>query len=272
MYCITETLGYPDNPAVILICGAGAHAHFWTNEFCQQIAKEGYFVVRFDHRDTGFSSAVDFKEDPYTVKDLALDVIAIMDAYGIVQAHIVGHSMGGTIAQLLAINYPDRLLSFTSISVATAGQIVTPSKEVMDVLLENKPTQVYEESLEGFMKSWKILNGDYPVDNEIAESYTRELYERSIHPVGVAWNHINCQEGMGDLSNALKKVVVPGLFIHGEKDPLIPVQGGIQTAQKVKNARIEIIPRMGHMIFDNNLQKEIALHLIHHFRSAMKSD
>jgi len=71
----------------------------------------------------------------------------------------------------------------------------------MDALLKNKPTQVYEEILERFMRSWKILNGDFPLDQQMAEAYTREMYERSLHPVGVAWNHIHCQEGIGDLSN-----------------------------------------------------------------------
>lgn len=268
----TETIGCPSDPAVVLICGAGAHARFWTNEFCQQIAKERYFVIRFDHRDIGLSSTVDFKINPYTVKDLALDVIAILDTYGIRQAHVVGHSMGGTVAQLLAINHPSRLLSFTSMSVATVGEVLAPPKEIMDVLLKNKPTQVYEESLEGFIKSWEILNGSFPLDRQMAESYTREMYERSVHPVEVAWNHIQCQEGIGDLSNELKNVIVPALFIHGEEDPLIPVQGGIRTAQAVKSAKIEVIPGMGHMIFDTSLQKKVASHLVHHLHLALKSD
>jgi pimeloyl-ACP methyl ester carboxylesterase/catechol 2,3-dioxygenase-like lactoylglutathione lyase family enzyme len=264
----TETIGNPNNPAVVFICGAGAHAHFWTNEFCQQIATNRYFVIRFDHRDIGFSTAVDFKVDPYTVQNLAEDVISILDAYGIKQAHVVGHSMGGTVAQLLAINYSDRLLSFTSMSVATVGKVLTPSKEIMDALLENQPTQVYEESLEGFMKSWSVLNGDFPLNQEMAESYTKELYHRSLHPVGVAWNHIHCQESLGDLSAKLEKVSTPALFIHGEKDPLIPVEGGIKTAQTVKDAKIKVIPRMGHMIFDSNLQEKIASILVQHFQSA----
>jgi pimeloyl-ACP methyl ester carboxylesterase len=261
----TEGLGNPNAPAVMFVSGAGAHAHFWTDEFCLEIAQEGFFVLRFDHRDTGLSSPVDYKNHPYTVMDLVEDVIAILDAYHIEKANVVGHSMGGIIAQLLAIHHPERLLSFVSMSVATVGESVHPPQEVMEVLLQNNPTQVYEESLDGFMKSWRMLNGDVLLDEDMARAYTKELYERSLHPVGVAWNHIHCQENLGDLSNQLQKVKIPSLFIHGEKDVLMPLQNGIQTAKAVPQAKIEVIPKMGHMIFNRDLQKQIASLLVFSF-------
>lgn len=259
-----ETLGNPKHPAVILIAGAGAHAHFWSDSLCSPLVDAGYFVVRFDHRDTGMSSAVDYDAHPYQVKDLAEDVLAIMNALQFEKAHVVGHSMGGTIAQYLAIHHPERLNSYASLSVATVGN-QPPSEEVMATLMENQPTQNFQESLPGFMRSWVLLNGDLPVDQEMAESYTRELYERSIHPVGVAWNHIHAQEKGEDYAKGLQSVKVPGLFIHGEKDPLIPVEGGIRTAQAAPHAKLEIIPGMGHMIFDENLQKRLASLLLSHF-------
>jgi pimeloyl-ACP methyl ester carboxylesterase len=151
------------------------HAHFWTDPFCNTLMREGYYVIRFDHRDSGLSSAVDFEKEPYSVVNLAEDVIAILNALCIKKAHIVGHSMGGTIAQLLAISHPDRCISCTSISVSVLGVPVVPSKEVMAVLLENKPTQNFEESFDGFMKSWSILNGEFPLDFEMAKEYTKEL-------------------------------------------------------------------------------------------------
>ena len=168
-----ESIGDPSRTPVVLIAGAGAHAHFWTNEFCEKIASAGYFVVRFDHRDTGYSSAVDYEKNPYTVFDLVSDVLSILDFFQITKAHIVGHSMGGMITQLLACRHPDRVASFVSMSVATVGPITHSSKEIMKVLLENNPTQNFEESLDGFMRSWKILNGDVPFDAEMAEAYTR---------------------------------------------------------------------------------------------------
>ncbi len=101
----TESFGNQCHHVIVLISGAGATARFWSNDFCEQIVEAGYYVIRFDHRDQGLSSAVNYEHYPYTVKELAGDVIAILDAYHIQQAHIVGHSMGGTIAQLLAIYF-----------------------------------------------------------------------------------------------------------------------------------------------------------------------
>ena len=263
----TESFGDVRNPTIVFISGAGASSRFWTDAFIKQIVDFGYFVIRFDHRDSGLSSAVDFEKNPYTVLNLAKDVIAILDAYNIEKAHVVGHSMGGTIVQLLAIHYPQRVLSITSMSVGTVGEVAAPSQETMDVLLENKPTQNFEESLPGFMESWKLLNGNFEVDQELATEYTKDLYERSNHPVGVARNHIKAQEEFTDLSVQLKSIVVPAFFIHGQEDLLIPVQAGIATAKVVSNAKIDVIPDMGHMIFNRELEQNLANILILNFKS-----
>jgi len=265
-----ETFGPPSLPSVLLISGAGASARFWTDDMCERIASGGYYVVRFDHRDTGLSSHVDWEKSPYTVIDLSRDALAILDHLKIQRAHIVGHSMGGTVAQLTAIRHPGRVLSYTSISAATAGEKAHPSEEIMAALMENQPTQNAEESLEGFMRSWRILNGDMPLDQELAREYTKDLYHRSIHEIGVAWNHIRAQENIGDLSRELSQISVPGLFIHGEKDPLIPVEGGVATANAASNASIKIIPKMGHMIFHRGLQEDLADHLLQHFHESRK--
>jgi pimeloyl-ACP methyl ester carboxylesterase len=152
-------------------------------------------------------------------------------------------------------------------SVGTVGNIGTPPKEIMDVLLENKPTQQFAESLAGFMRSWRVLNGDFPLDEQMAADYTKDLYERSQHPVGVAWSHIKAQEGFHDLAAQLASITVPAFFIHGEKDPLIPVAAGIATAHAVPNAKMAVIPGMGHMIFNHDLENTIANMLIENFKS-----
>jgi pimeloyl-ACP methyl ester carboxylesterase len=263
-----ETLGHPLNPAVVLIAGAGAHAHFWTDQFCHALTEAGHYVIRFDHRDCCLSSAVDFTNTPYSVADLAEDVTAIMDAFHIKKAHAVGHSMGGTIAQLLAILHPERLLSFTSISVAPIGNVSTVSDETMATLLENKPTQNFEKSLEGFMRSWSLLNGEFPLDIQMAEEYTRELYTRSIHPVGVAWNHIHCQERMPPIPNRLSEMPVRGLFLYGSKDCLCPPQP--HWRYDTQRLTTTIIPKMGHMMFHKELQQQIAHILLAHFAQSEK--
>lgn len=258
-----EAIGSPSNPTVMLISGAGAHAHFWTDSFCTALIEAGYYVVRFDHRDCGLSSAVYFARAPYSVADLAEDVIAIMDALHIKRAHVVGHSMGGTIAQLLALFHPERLLSFTSMSVGPIGTASVVDEETMAELLENKPNQNFEKSLEGFMRSWRLLNGGLPLDEEMAKEYTKELYTRSVHPVGVAWNHIHCQERMPLLPHRIFDTSIPGLFLQGGKDCLSRVWPG--ATFDTPKLTTTIIPEMGHMMFHRELEQQVAQILLDHF-------
>lgn len=268
----TEYLGEQKNECVLLISGAGASAKFWSDRFCSILVNAGYFVIRFDHRDQNMSDGVNWAVHPYSVRDLAEDAIHILDAYHIKKAHVVGHSMGGTIAQLLAINHPDRLLSFTSMSVSTVGKITSPPQDVMDVLMENQPTQNYEQDLVGFMRSWEILNGSFELDEDLATAYTKDLYDRTKHPVGVAWNHIRCQDSLGDIMDGLKNNTVPGLFIHGENDPLMPIEGGIETFESTGNAKMVKNPGMGHMFFNHSLESRIADDLIKHFKAAISTN
>jgi pimeloyl-ACP methyl ester carboxylesterase len=214
---------------------------------------------------------VDFEKESYSVVDLSEDAIAILDDLSIKKAHVVGHSMGGTIAQLLAIFHPDRLLSCTSCSVSGIGASVVPDQKVMKVLLENTPTQNFEDSLDGFIRSWNLLNGDFPLDEQMAGEYTKELYARSLHPVGVAWNHIRCQEKLPNLSKQLKEITVPTLFLHGGRDVLIPVDQALNAARAIPKASLEILPQMGHMMFHRELQRQIAELLLDHFGRCPKS-
>ena len=150
-------------------------------------------------------------------------------------------------------------------SVATTGSASFPPKKIMDALLENQPTQNFVSDLPGFMKSWHILNGTFEIDEDMATSYTRDFYIRSKHKVDVAWNHIRCQEKLGDLGKQLAKNTVPGLFIHGKLDPLIPVKAAIDTANATPHSELSVIPGMGHMFFNRSLEKLIAEFLIKHF-------
>jgi pimeloyl-ACP methyl ester carboxylesterase len=257
-----------DNPqrlSVILINGAGAPARFWTEKFCNEIFNAGFNVIRFDHRDSGLSDAVDWDKNPYTIEDLSGDVIQIMDTYGIQRAHVVGHSMGGIVAQWLAIKHSERLLGFTSMSVATCGLQHTPSKEIMHILMQNNPSQHFENDLPAFMRSWRILNGSCVMDEDAAIKYTQDLYIRSKHTVGVAWHHIWCEQDYLDIKKMLQEITVPGLFIHGELDPLIPVEGARETHRLTPGSNLVIIPSMGHMIFNRNIEQLIIQSLLSHW-------
>ncbi len=247
---------------VFLISGAGATAFFWSDDFCHILVESGYSVIRFDHRDCGLSDGVNWQKKPYTIDDLVLDLICIADEYGVNKMHLVGHSMGGIVAQLLASEYPQRILSYVSMSVAI-GYSSKLDKATMEALLQNKPTQNFQKDLPGFMRVWEILHGDYAIDQEKAEYYTRDLYMRAKYPVDVAWHHIWCQDGVDP--TRVSSITVPGLFIHGDKDALIPFADAVKAQQIVPQSHMTIVPGMGHMFFNQTLEDMIAADCMHHF-------
>lgn len=273
----TETFGDSQNPTILLISGAMAPARFWIDDFCQQLSDAGYFVLRYDHRDMGLSSSVDFKKNPYKLDDLAKDAIVILDAYKITKAHLVGHSMGGAIAQILALDYPSRVLSLTLISSSVLNSAPLTDQEKLSLektwkALEafNKPTKNYDQSVNGFLKSYEYLHGDIPMDAQIAKVYVKDMYKRS-QPEHVEWfekystgveplhNHVKAQQNIPDRTQDLKKIKVPVLIIHGEKDCLaLPRITKEYCADLIPHAKMRIMPGMGHMILNKNLFDQIS--------------
>lgn len=262
----SETFGSPTAKTCLLIAGAGASARFWTDTFCERISSHGYFVIRYDHRDSGLSSAIDYEPHPYTVYDLAQDAFIILDTYAIEKAHVIGHSMGGLIAQIMAITLPSRIETFTSISMG-ATKAAKPSEETMSVLMQNNPQGQFESNLEGFMRLWKVLNGTIDLDEDLAITYTKDLYDRTIHKVGVAWNHIKCQEDLKDLLDKLKQNTIPALFIHGQEDLLIPCEASQKAAELCTHSQFKPVIGMGHMFFNRDLEEKIASLLLEHFKT-----
>jgi len=270
----TEMFGDQQNPAVLLISGAMAPARFWTDEFCKQISDAGCFVIRYDHRDIGLSVSIDYEKNPYTLNDLTNDAIAILDTFNIGKAHFVGHSMGGMLVQLLALNYPEKCLSITSISDGLLNNILLSKdeKEVLEktwkILLENKPTMNYEDSLPGFLKSYKYLNGTVLFDEEMAKNYIKDMYQRSKHmyltkdnqvkAFQVPHNHVKAQENIKVNKEDLKKINIPTLIIHGQEDYIMLPVNAQQTVQAIAYSKLKIITGMGHMFFNRDLENEIA--------------
>jgi pimeloyl-ACP methyl ester carboxylesterase/chloramphenicol 3-O-phosphotransferase len=271
----TEFFGNSKNPAVLLISGAMAPSRFWIDDFCQQLSNAGYFVIRYDHRDMGLSSAIDYSKNPYTLKDLAADATAILDAYDIKKAHIVGHSMGGAIAQLLALDHPSRVNSMTLISSSVLANPELNSQEKASLektwqeMMKNKPTKKFEQSLDGFMNSFKYLHGTIPMDNEIAQQYIKDMYERTL-PEHLEWfekfsagiellhNHVKAQQNLPDRTKELKNIKIPTLIIHGQTDCLaLPRIAKEYCADMIPDARMQVIPGMGHMILSGDLFTQI---------------
>jgi len=250
--------------AVLLIGGAGAISAFWPDQFCQDLADQGHQVICYDQRDTGFATHVDFETHPYDLNDLVNDALSVLDAFDVPRAHIVGHSMGGFIAQLLAIDHADRVRSITSISSHSGSpEVPPPAAETWDLLLANQPTGEIETDLAGYMKVWRHLNGDLPFDEALAEAYTREIYKRNPATLP-ADNHVAAQRDMRDRTTILASVQVPALVIHGEQDLLVPQIGGRLTAEALPSSTYLTLPGAGHMFFNRDTWRTIGAAMAPH--------
>lgn len=277
----TETFGKNKNQACVFIAGAGAPCRFWTNSFCEYFMKKDFFIIRFDQRDTGLSSAIDFEKNPYDLDDLAHDIIDILNFYGIEKANIIGHSMGGYVSQWLAANYPNYVNKMAVISTGPIGETVdynfqltsqekALSEKVWKELQGHRPTSNFDESIEGYINVWRLQNGTIDLDKQMAINYTKDLYFRSKHPpifhpsfIAVINKTIANLKNRSSLLSAIK---IPSLVIHGKKDTLLmPQVNGIPLALAIDNAELQLIPKMGHMMFNKELELTIAKRIIDFF-------
>lgn len=262
-----DTFGDPAAPPVLLIMGLAAQMIAWYEPFCAELAARGLYVVRFDNRDVGRSTIFDhagvpdiaaafFKvmqgkpvAAPYRLSDMAADVVGLLDALNIPRAHVVGASMGGAIAQTLAIEHPARLLTMTSIMSTTgAPGLPPPTLEAAAMLL--KPTPKDQESYyAGYVQTWKVLRGkgSFPLDEAQDLERAARNFARGLHPAGVA-RQLTAILASGSRREALAAVKLPTLVMHGDIDPLVPVACGVDTANAVPNAKLLRIPGMGHVL------------------------
>jgi len=259
-----ETFGSPSARPLVLIMGLGAQMILWDEELCEMFAARGFYVVRFDNRDCGLSTKLDHAgtpsawgamqaaaarkrvEAPYTLSDMADDAIGLMDVLGIARAHVVGASMGGMIAQTLAIRHPDRLLSLTSI-MSTTGHPDVPSAspEAMQVLLTPVPSD-REAYVERAIRSWRVIGSKgFPIDEEAVKRRAARSFDRSFHPAGIA-RQLVAIIASGNRTAALRDVRTPTLVIHGNVDPLAHPDGGRHTAATIPDAELLLIEGMGH--------------------------
>jgi pimeloyl-ACP methyl ester carboxylesterase len=260
-----ETFGDPAKPALALIMGLGAQMIFWQEDFCRQLMERGFHVVRFDNRDCGLSrhfqelgipdvgaamtaslSGEPVPAPPYTLRDMAADVIGLLDALGIERAHVVGASMGGMIAQTVAIEHPARVRSMTSIMSTTGNREVPPATpEAMTALLTPSPSE-RAEFIDHMVKTFRIVGSPgFEFDETSFRDRIGRAFDRSYDPSGVA-RQLVAVLADGDRKQRLRSVQVPTLVIHGKNDPLVPVEGGVDTADAVTGARLLVIEGMGH--------------------------
>lgn len=256
-----ETLGDPGGAPLLLVSGLGSQLISWPDDFCALLAGRGFHVVRFDNRDAGLSTQLDFagvpdlsevasggEAPPYRLDDMADDAAGLLDALGIPAAHVVGASMGGFIAQLIALRHPSRVLSLTSIMSGPGGLDTVPADaEATAVLVAPEPS-TREGRVAQDMEHRRILKGSAdPYDEAYERSRAERAEDRAHRPAGAARQLAAILVAPSRLER-LRALRVPTLVVHGVDDRLVPVANGRMVAAAVPGARLIEIEGMGHQL------------------------
>ncbi|MCH9696459.1 MAG: alpha/beta fold hydrolase [Gammaproteobacteria bacterium] len=261
-----ESFGKTSDPTLLLIMGLGMQMVAWPEQFCTELASRGYRVIRYDNRDTGFSTKFDGETTPgigslmlrsllrlpirvpYTLPDMANDAVGLLDALEVESAHVVGASMGGMIAQNMAATHPQRVNTLTCL-MSTSGHRSLPgadSKVARHLFLSRPKDQGREAVIAHNMRSLELIGSPaYPIDADTRREMTAMSFDRSFFPSGFK-RHVAAIVQDGDRRSRLRTIRTPTLVIHGREDPLIPLPGGEDIAAHVNEADLEIIDGMGH--------------------------
>jgi pimeloyl-ACP methyl ester carboxylesterase len=261
-----DSFGRPTDPPLILIMGMGAQMIAWDDEFCEQLAARGFRVIRFDNRDAGRSSWLGHAgvpdvmgamtrayfrlpvSAPYVLGDMATDLHGLMEALGIRAAHLVGASMGATIAQTFAIRWPERVLSMTSIMSTTGDpDLPKPDTAVVAAVMRPQPGTL-EQYVEQYVDTWRVLRVGRFVEEEARDRQrAARNHARGLNPQGSA-RHLVAILASGSRRKALRTVSAPTLVIHGDLDPLVPLAAGVDTARSIPGAELMVLEGMGHAL------------------------
>jgi pimeloyl-ACP methyl ester carboxylesterase len=260
-----DTFGDSMSSPLLLIMGLGAQMVAWEEEFCELLAENGLYVIRFDNRDVGLSTKFEEAgvpdimaavtasmqgqevQAPYTLDNMADDAVGLLDALGIEKAHICGVSMGAAITQTIGYRHPSRVLSLIPIMGPTGNpELPRDNPEVMELFLTPAPEE-REAYIEHHAKRSKVIWGSLNYDEEdVLQRATRE-YDRAFYPQGMARQFV-AAFAHGDRKSRLASVTAPTLVIQGAEDPLIPVENGKDTAEAIPGAELLIVDGMGHSL------------------------
>jgi pimeloyl-ACP methyl ester carboxylesterase len=266
----TERVGRPDDAAVLLIMGSAAQGIACPDALVARLVSRGVQVIRFDHRDTGRSSVVDFNAHPYALADLARDCLAVLDGYGLAAAHLVGTSMGGMVAQWLAVHEPSRVRSLTVLASSPMGyrpgqtqangqpasnDLPPPSPQLLAHLAAGHPPGV-----ESDVALFRIFNGPVrPFDERATRAMLELALSRATDPTAAANHHrLAGQAYPPDVLVPLASITAPTTIVHGDQDPVYPLAHGEALAAAIPDARLEVVAGMGHAFFSPGLPEEIA--------------
>lgn len=258
----SESFGEPGRPCILLIMGAMNQGLFWPDGLCGRLADAGYHVLRYDHRDTGLSSNVSYMLAPYDLDALTRDALAVLDGHGVGRAHVVGLSMGGYIAQLLAIDHPERIDHLVLISTsadqrpymaATMGQSTAwfslpgPEPALLDYIHATviNPPRTPEEWLSNRLEGWRATyDGSRPFPQEQVEQALR-LAARRRPDQTASFQHGLAVAASPDRLEAVKRIAAPTLVIHGRHDACLPLAHGEYLARAMPGANLRVLD-MGH--------------------------
>lgn len=249
-----ETFGEPADPAILLIQGTGASMDWWEDEFCERLAAGSRFVLRYDNRDTGRSVSYEPGAPRYTLRDMVADAAGLLDAFGVHRASLVGLSMGGWIAQLMALDHPERVASLTLISTRSTGH--GPSDpdlpEVSERLLahfEQAPAEPdwsdRAAAIDYFVEFQRPFTGSLPVDEAGTRELAGRVFDRTVNFASSMTNHVIID--MGDRwRERLSEVAVPTLVVHGTEDPLFPYGNAVALTKEIPGAELLALEQTGH--------------------------
>jgi pimeloyl-ACP methyl ester carboxylesterase len=256
---VYETFGDPADPPLLLVMGLGMQLIHWDRELCEELAGRGFFVIRYDNRDAGRSTSIPAPvppimramagfpiQVPYLLTDMAADAFALLDQLGIERAHVMGVSMGGMVAQTMAIERPERVLSLTSIMSTTGDRRAgMPRLRVWSVLLRRAPER-RDAFVEHFVRVFRMIGSPgFESDEARLREIAAATFDRGVNAAGTA-RQLAAILASGDRTKRLRTLQAPTLVVHGTDDPLIPLRGGVATARAIPGAELLAIPGMGH--------------------------
>jgi pimeloyl-ACP methyl ester carboxylesterase len=272
-----DTLGDSSGRPLLLVMGLGAQMTRWRPEFCELLADQGHYVIRFDNRDIGLSQKFDHAGLPnmaaifaqaqagepvsaaYTLDDMADDAVGLLDALDIERAHICGASMGGMIVQAMAVRHAPRVRSMISIMSSTGNPALPRSTPEASAALLSPAGTNLEEMLDRAVSVSRVIGSPaYPDSEEAIRARARADFERSFYPIGVA-RQMAAIAASGNRRPHLERVTAPTLVIHGKDDPLVPLAGGIDTHEAIPGSRLEVFEGMGH-----DLPEALWPHIVRH--------
>ena len=258
-----ETIGEPNSKPLLLIAGLGSQLLAWSDEICENLAKSGFFVIRFDNRDVGLSTKFEdagmpnmmeisaaytrgeVPDIPYTLEDMADDAVGILDVLNINKAHICGASMGGMIAQIIAYRHPSRVQSLTVIMSTTGNPELPPSKpEILMQFFAPVPSE-REAYINEMVKRDSLIYGNFTYNEDQGREYRTKEYDRSYYPEGIA-RQLAAMAIPGNIKPKISAIRAPTVVIHGTEDSFNLIEAGKEIALEIPGAELLIIDGMAH--------------------------